>query len=106
MDINLLTGIFCLIATAYIIYLEFKNPMKKRDIFIDIMIGVILVVISLFELYEIDFLKAGFIFWIYIALIILGSFYIVIVALHHHKYLKMNIEEQTEENKESVEEVQ
>ena len=86
MDINLITGIFCLIAISYVIYLEFKNPKKKRDIFIDVVIGTILIIISLFEMYEIDFKASGAILWIFVALILLGIFYIVIVLIHHKKY--------------------
>ncbi len=104
MDINLITGILCFLAISYIIYLEFRNPLKKRDIFIDITISIILIIICIFQFYELDFqfFKAGkinLVIWIYVLLILMGIFYIIIVLKHHKAYLE---KQKQEENLEST----
>ena len=101
MDFNLITVAICFIAILYIIYLEFKNPLKKRDIFIDIVISIILIIASIFQIYELDFNFKSYITWLYLVLVLLAIFYIIIVIMHNKKYLELQKHEQVEEKDEN-----
>jgi len=97
--INTFSSIFCLLAMSYIIFLEFKNPYKDRDIFIDISISVLLCVIGIFTFYETNFNMKEFASIAYLVLIALSIFYCVIVVIHNKKYKEqLKLKELEDEN--------
>ena len=44
-----LPAILCILIMAYIIYLEFKNPKSERDMFVDLSISIIILIVSIYS---------------------------------------------------------
>lgn len=101
---TLLPAIICIIGLAYIYYLEFKNPKKERDIFIDITIAVILCVVSLFTMYELHFNFKDISTSLYLVLLVFGIIYIFVVLKHDKEYkIEKNKQEEQQESEETEE---
>lgn len=102
---ELLPALLCIFIMCYIIYLEFKNPKYGRDIFVDISITVIILIVALYSMYEYKYDFSLRIVQLYIGLIIIGIFYIGLV-FYHEKHPKQNDkdnEQKEEASSESIE---
>ena len=86
---------FCLV--AYIIYLEFKNPKKDRDLFVDISISIIIMLVGFYSMYEYKFNVSLLVVDLYLGLIALSFGYIGLV-LYNYKRLNKLEENVGEEN--------
>ncbi|MBR2891548.1 MAG: hypothetical protein IKC22_04110 [Bacilli bacterium] len=93
---ELLPALLCIVIMMYIIYLEFKNPKYGRDIFIDLSITIIVLIVSVFSIYEYKFDFSKTICQLYIGLILIGIFYIGLVY-YHEKHPKTKVEDKPEE---------
>jgi CDP-diglyceride synthetase len=86
-----LPAILCILIMAYIIYLEFKNPKSERDMFVDLSISIIILIVSIYSLYELhfDFTRQASI--AYIVLILTAAFYIGLVVYNVKHPKKHNL---------------
>lgn len=89
---ELLPALLCIFIMGYIIYLEFKNPKYGRDIFVDISITVIILIVALYSMYEYKYDFSLRVVQLYLALIVVGIFYIGLV-FYHEKHPKKKVDE-------------
>lgn len=102
--IELLPALLCIVIMLYIIYLEFTNPKYGRDIFVDLSITIIVLIVALYSIYEYQFNLKLTVCQLYLGLIGIGGFYIGLV-FYHEKHPKLPEGEKTkEDDKENKEE--
>ena len=92
--IELLPALLCIFIMAYVIYLEFKEPKYNRDMFVDMSISIIIIIVGLYSMYEFKFDPKVSAFWAYIALLVMGFFYIGLVIYHEKHPKKQNVEQE------------
>lgn len=102
---GILPALLCILIMAYIIYLEFKNPKFERDLFVDLSISIIILIVSIYSMYELkfDFTKKETI--AYVVLSLIGIFYICLVVYNekHPRDISLKIvENDNEEDKTEV----
>lgn len=102
-----LPAILCILIMAYIIYLEIRNPKSERDLFVDLSISIIILIVSIYSLYELhfDFTQKASI--AYIVLILTAFFYIglVVYNVKHPKNHELKIVSSKEENTDTNNEI-
>lgn len=99
---ELLPALLCIFIMAYIIYLEFKNPKYGRDIFVDLSITIIILIVAIYSIYEYQFDFLNHVCQLYLGLIGIGIFYISLV-FYHEKHPKKKEEDSEEEVKNPIE---
>ena len=85
-------AVLCIFIVAYIIYLEIKNPKKDRDLFVDISISIIIMLVGFYSMYEYKFDIKLLIVDLYLGLLALSIGYIGLVV-YNYKRLKNKQEE-------------
>ncbi len=98
-----LPALLCLFIMAYVIYLEFKNPKKGRDIFVDISISIIILIVALYSIYEFKFDLSLLASKLYLCLIAMSFFYVGLV-FYHEKHIKEKKEQDVEKSLEEPKE--
>ena len=103
--IELLPALLCITIMFYIIYLEIKNPKYGRDIFVDLSITIIVLIVAIYSIYEYQFDFTKTICQLYLGLISLGCFYIGLVFYHekHPKEVENKTVDEINENEENEE---
>lgn len=102
---ELLPALLCIFIMLYVIYLEFKNPKYNRDMFVDLSISIIIMIVGIYSMYEYKFdIKVNAV-KAYIGLLALGVFYVCLVFYHekHPKKQEEVKEEQAEKEDSPVE---
>lgn len=84
-----LPAVLCIFIVAYIIYLEIKNPKKERDIFVDISITGIVMLVGIYSMYEYKFDFKRLVVILYVLLLLMSIAYILLV-LHNDKKAKLD----------------
>ena len=92
-------AVLCIFIVAYIIYLEIKSPKKDRDLFVDISISVIIMLVGIYSMYEYKFDVKLLVVDLYLGLIALSFGYIGLVV---YNYKKLNNNEQENVGEENV----
>ena len=95
-------AVLCIFIVAYIIYLEIKSPKKDRDLFVDISISVIIMVVGIYRMYEYKFNVKLLVVDLYLGLIALSFGYIGLVV---YNYKRLNKQEQENVGEENVDEL-
>lgn len=95
-------AVLCIFIVAYIIYLEIKNPKKDRDLFVDISISVIIMLVGIYSMYEYKFNLKLLVVDLYLGLIALSFGYIGLVV---YNYKRLNKQEQENVGEENVDEL-
>lgn len=95
-------AVLCIFIVAYIIYLEIKNPKKDRDLFVDISISVIIMLVGIYSMYEYKFNVKLLVVDLYLGLIALSFGYIGLVV---YNYKRLNKQEQENVGEENVDEL-
>ena len=93
---ELMPALLCIFIMGYIIFQEFKYPKYGRDIFVDISITVIILIVALYSMYEYKFDFSKNVVLLYLLLIGIGLFYIGLV-FYHEKHPKKTEEEKGDE---------
>lgn len=106
-----LPALLCILIMAYIIYLELKNPKSERDLFVDLSVSIIILIVAVYSLYELLFDITQIATIAYIVLIFIAVFYIGLVFYNvkHPKNKEITVENKNEEtnaNKEITSEEQ
>lgn len=106
-----LPALLCILIMAYIIYLELKNPKSERDLFVDLSVSIIILIVAVYSLYELLFDITQIATIAYIVLIFIAVFYIglVLYNVKHPKNKEITVENKNEEtntNKEITSEEQ
>ena len=94
-------AVLCIFIVAYIIYLEITNPKKDRDLFVDISISVIIMLVGIYSMYEYKFDFSKHVVGLYLALLVLSVGYIGLV-IYNDKKLKRENTNQENEGEENV----
>lgn len=84
-----LPAVLCIFIVAYIIYLEIKNPNKNRDLFVDLSISIIIMLVGIYSMYEYKFDFSKLVVKLYIVLLIMSIGYILLVV-NNDKKIKNN----------------
>ena len=100
--IELLPALLCITIMCYIIYLEITNPKYGRDIFVDLSITIIVLIVAIYSIYEYQFDFSKTICQLYLGLISIGCFYIGLV-FYHENHPKEVENKTVEENNEKAE---
>lgn len=95
-------AVLCIFIVAYIIYLEIKSPKKDRDLFVDISISVIIMLVGIYSMYEYKFNVKLLVVDLYLGLIALSFGYIGLVV---YNYKRLNKQEQENVGEENVDEL-
>lgn len=95
-------AVLCIFIVAYIIYLEIKSPKKDRDLFVDISISVIIMLVGIYSMYEYKFNVKLLVVDLYLVLIALSFGYIGLVV---YNYKRLNKQEQENVGEENVDEL-
>lgn len=95
-------AVLCIFIVAYIIYLEIKSPKKDRDLFVDISISVIIMLVGIYSMYEYKFNVKLLVVDLYLGLIALSFGYIGLVV---YNYKRLNKQEQENAGEENVDEL-
>ena len=98
---ELLPAILCIIILGYIIYLEFKDHKPKRDLFVDMSIAIIIMIVGLYSMYEYHFDFHIQVVWWYVVLLVMGAFYVFLV-FYHEKHPKEVVNKKEEASQEDV----
>ena len=83
-------AVLCIFIVAYIIYLEIKNPKKDRDLFVDISISVIIMLVGIYSMYEYKFDIKLLVVDLYLGLLALSFGYIGLVIYNYKRLNKDN----------------
>lgn len=102
---ELLPALLCIFIMLYVIYMEIKNPKYNRDMFVDLSISIIIMIVGIYSMYEYKFdIKVNAV-KAYIGLLALGVIYLCLVFYHEKHPKKQDedkVEKVEEENKEST----
>jgi Ca2+/Na+ antiporter len=82
-------AVLCIFIVAYIIYLEIKSPKKDRNLFVDISISVIIMLVGIYSMYEYKFDFKRLVVILYVLLLLMSIAYILLV-LHNDKKAKLD----------------
>ena len=82
-------AVLCIFIVAYIIYLEFKNPKKDRDLFVDISISITIMLVGFYSMYEYKFNVSLLVVDLYLGLIALSFGYIGLVLYNYKRLNKL-----------------
>lgn len=91
-------AVLCIFIVAYIIYLEIKNPKKDRDLFVDISISIIIMLVGFYSMYEYKFDIKLLIVDLYLGLLALSIGYIGLVVYNYKRLNNKQEEIVGEEN--------
>ena len=91
-------AVLCIFIVAYIIYLEITNPKKDRDLFVDISISVIIMLVGIYSMYEYKFDIKLLVVDLYLGLLALSFGYIGLVIYNYKRLNKTNEETVGDEN--------
>ncbi len=83
-------ALLCIFIVLYIIYLEIKSPKKDRDLFVDISISVIIMLVGFYSMYEYKFDVKLLVVDLYLGLLALSIGYIGLVVFNYKRLNKNN----------------
>lgn len=83
-------ALLCIFIVLYIIYLEIKSPKKDRDLFVDISISVIIMLVGFYSMYEYKFDVKLLVVDLYLGLLALSIGYIGLVIFNYKRLNKKN----------------